>query len=202
MPNYIINECITNDEYILSASTLTLGETISFSIGGDDSTTHCGTVGGVTDSPQTANISLTSYETDCCTCLTSSGILLNFTFKRCDNEEYFTIEGDVFCESIGVPIFHSTYGLQYGSEPPFCATFERLDNFGTTNYNYVSGPHSVECECEEPPISANTESTICQEVCDNSVITITPLHPTYINSAGREVVQMNAVLIGGNGLNS
>jgi hypothetical protein len=51
------------------------------------------------------------------------------------------------------------------------------------------------------PLSSNTETTICQEICDNSVITIIPPHPTYTNSAGKEVVQMNAVLIGGNGLN-
>jgi hypothetical protein len=52
-----------------------------------------------------------------------------------------------------------------------------------------------------PPLSSNTENTICQEICDNSVITITPLHPTYINGEGQEVLQMNAVLLGGNGLN-
>lgn len=53
-----------------------------------------------------------------------------------------------------------------------------------------------------PPLSSNTENTICQSICDNSVITIIPPHPTYTNNGGKEVVQMNAVLIGGNGLNS
>jgi hypothetical protein len=51
------------------------------------------------------------------------------------------------------------------------------------------------------PLSSNTETTICQVLCDDSVISIIPPHPTYTNGAGKEVIQMNAVLIGGNGLN-
>lgn len=51
------------------------------------------------------------------------------------------------------------------------------------------------------PLSANTENTVCQELCDQSVISITPQHPTWTNEYGKEVVQMNMVLIGGNGLN-
>lgn len=51
------------------------------------------------------------------------------------------------------------------------------------------------------PLSANTEVTICQELCDQSVISISPQHPTWTNQYGKEVVQLNMVLIGGNGLN-
>ena len=51
------------------------------------------------------------------------------------------------------------------------------------------------------PLSANTEITICQELCDQSVTSITPIHPTWSNEYGKDVLQMNMVLIGGNGLN-
>lgn len=200
MPNYIINECITNDVYILSASTLTLGATVEFDI---SEARFCGTVGAVTGISETLNISFVQLHDDCCACLSGLTESLNFSFIRCGTEEQINIEATNFCTEYGVPTTGITYEIQFGSETPFCATFDELTNSGETNYHYSSGPFS---NCEDcvspPPISANTESTICQEVCDNSVITITPLHPTYINSAGREVVQMNAVLIGGNGLNS
>ena len=203
MPNYIINECITNDVYILSASTLTLGATVEFGI---SETPFCGTVGAVTLSAETLNIYFLQLYDDCCACLTgilSSEETLNFKFIRCGTEEEINIEATNFCREYGTPTTGVTYEIQFGYETPFCVTFSGLSESGVTNYHYSSGPFSNCEDCElQPPISANTESTICQEVCDNSVITIIPLHPTYINSAGQEVVQMNAVLIGGNGLNS
>ena len=200
MPNYIINECITNDVYILSASTLTLGATVEFDI---SEARFCGTVGAVTGSSETLNISFVQLHDDCCACLSGLTESLNFSFIRCGTSEEINIEATNFCGQYGVPTTGVTYEIQFGRGTPFCVTFDGLTNSGETNYYYVSGPF-LDCEdcASPPPISANTESTICQEVCDNSVITIIPLHPTYINSAGQEVVQMNAVLIGGNGLNS
>jgi hypothetical protein len=202
MPNYIINECITNEVYILSAATLTSGATVEFGI---SETPFCGTVGAVTLSAETLNIYFLQLYDDCCSCLsgiTTSEETLNFTFTRCGTSEEINIESTNFCREYGVPTTGITYEIQFGSETPFCATFEGLSPTGVTNYFYVSGPFSLCEDCENlPPLSSNTETTICQEICDNSVITIIPPHPTYTNSAGREVVQMNAVLIGGNGLN-
>ena len=202
MANYIINECLTNDVYVLSASTLTLGATVEFDI---SEARFCGTVGAVTVSAETLNISFIQLYDDCCACLsgiTISEETLNFSFIRCGTEEEINITATNFCDQFGTPTTGLTYEIQFGSETPFCATFEGLSPTGVTNYFYVSGPFSLCEDCENlPPLSSNTETTICQEICDNSVITIIPPHPTYTNSAGREVVQMNAVLIGGNGLN-
>jgi len=200
MANYIINECLTNDEYIVSAVTLTVGATIRFVF---DETSFCGTVGEVTSSPISADFGQL-YE-DCCACLSGITESLNFSFIQCNDLEVFNIAATNFCREYGAPTTGITYEIQFGSETPFCATFDELSLTGETNYHYSSGPF-LDCEdCKEgpfiPPLSSNTESTICQEICDNSVITIIPLHPIYINSAGQEVLQMNAVLIGGNGLN-
>jgi hypothetical protein len=199
MPNYIINECLTNDVYILSASTLTEGATVEFDISEER---FCGTVGSETSSGETLNISFISLRTDCCVCLSGLTESLNFKFIGCNDLEVFNIEATNFCREYGTPTTGITYEIQFGSETPFCATFDELSLTGETNYHYSSGPF-LDCEdCKNlPPLSSNTETTICQEICDNSVITIIPPHPTYTNSAGREVVQMNAVLIGGNGLN-
>ena len=199
MANYIINECITNDVYILSAATLTLGATVEFDI---SEARFCGTVGAVTESTETLNISFVQLHDDCCACLSGLTESLNFSFIGCNDLEVFNIEATNFCREYGTPTTGITYEIQFGSETPFCATFDELSLTGETNYHYSSGPF-LDCEdCKNlPPLSSNTETTICQEICDNSVITINPPHPTYTNSAGREVVQMNAVLIGGNGLN-
>lgn len=54
--------------------------------------------------------------------------------------------------------------------------------------------------------SANTESTICEQICDGSgttVVTVSPPHPTYSDLTGGTVVQLNMVTLGGPfGLNS
>jgi hypothetical protein len=54
--------------------------------------------------------------------------------------------------------------------------------------------------------SANTLSTVCVEICTtggtgSQVISVNPPHPTWSSQNGGDVVQLNMVLIGGNGLN-
>jgi len=55
--------------------------------------------------------------------------------------------------------------------------------------------------------SANTEVTICEQICDGSggttVVSVTPPHPVYSDLTGGTVVQLNMVTLGGpNGLNN
>jgi hypothetical protein len=56
-------------------------------------------------------------------------------------------------------------------------------------------------------ISANSESTICVVCCPcttgETVNNVVPPHPTWTNTQGTAVVQLNAVTLGGpNGLNN
>jgi hypothetical protein len=52
-------------------------------------------------------------------------------------------------------------------------------------------------------VSANTEVTICESLCDGSVEVLTPPHPVYSDLTGGTVVQLNMVTLGGpNGLNN
>ena len=204
MANYIINECITNDVYILSAATLTLGATVEFGI---IEARFCGTVGAVTESPETLNISFVQLHDDCCACLSGLTGSLNFSFIRCSTSEEINIRSTNFCTEYGVPTTGITYEIQLGSETPFCATFEGLSESGETNYHYSSGPFSLCENCgEEPPRSANTEYTICEVCFDGSVVTVynlTPPHPVYTDGYGTPVTQLNMVTLGGpNGLNN
>lgn len=59
----------------------------------------------------------------------------------------------------------------------------------------------------EEPRSANTETLICQEICDTdggkTVTEVTPPHPEWTDNYGTPVTQLNMVTLGGmKGLNS
>ena len=147
MPNYIINECITNDVYILSAATLTSGATVEFGI---SETPFCGTVGAVTLSAETLNIYFLQLYDDCCACLEDDGReSLNFHFIRCGTDEDISIEAAEFCSEYGAPTTGLTYEIQLGSDTPFCATFQGLSTTGATNYHYSSGSFSGCEDCGE-----------------------------------------------------
>jgi hypothetical protein len=200
MANYIITECLTNDEYIISAATLTLGATIEFDI---SEARFCGTVGAVTENPITLNISFVQLHDDCCTCLSGITGFLNFKFIRCGTSEVINIESINFCNDFGLPTTGLTYEIQFGSETSFCATFDGLSSTGETNYSYVSGPFSLCEDCGQEPIrSANTETVIC-EVCSGNTIVLIPPHAQYSDAQNNIVIQMNTIALGGeNGLNN
>ena len=200
MPNYIINECLTNDVYVLSASTLTLGATVEFDISEER---FCGTVGSETSSGETLNITFISLRTDCCVCLSGLTESLNFKFITCNTLLEINIEAFNFCSEHGLPITGMTYELQLASYVPFCATFTGLTLTGETNYSYVSGPFSNCEDCENLPISAGTEYNVCVIDCSGNTVSISPPHPTWTNEQGHAVVLLDAIALGGmNGLNS
>jgi len=207
MANYIINECLTNDVYIISAVTLNVGESIRFGVGED---LFCGSVEAVTESSITPGYyyNFAQY-TDCCECLEDGTESLNFHFIRCGTDEDISMEAFDFCDQFGSPTTGLTYEIQFGSKTPFCATFEGLSESGATNYTYVSGPFSLCENCgEEPPRSAGTEYEVCEICCDcgstgSTINLITPPNPVYTDGYGTPVTQLNMVVIGGpNGLNS
>ena len=172
MANYIINECLTNDEYIVSAVTsLTVGEVIKFYIGEENP--FCGTVGEVTSSPVTPLSFYDSVYTDCCECLSGFTDSLNFKFIICDTLAEINIEATNFCSEGVVPTIGLTYEIQFDSYVPFCATFSGLTESGETNYHYSSGPF-LDCElCTEPlPVyNLNVTATTCD---GNSQLIILP----------------------------
>jgi hypothetical protein len=156
MANYIINECVTNDEYIVSGTpTFSPGQVIRFVF---NEQSYCGTVGEVTSSPPSAAFG-TLYD-DCCACLSAITESLNFKFIRCGTSEEISIDSLNFCDEYGVPTTGLTYEIQFGSETPFCATFSELSPTGETNYHYVSGPF-LNCELCQTPYNLNVTATTC-----------------------------------------
>ena len=206
MPNYIINQCLTNEQFVISAVTLTEGAAIEFDI---SEARFCGTVGVVTESEETPNITFVQLYDDCCECLSGLTESLNFNFIICGTEQEINIEATNFCSQIGLPITGLTYEIQLDSYVPFCATFQGLSESGETNYSYFSGPFLLCEDCgeePEPPRSANTETFLCQEICTSggtTTISITPPHPVWTDGYGTAVTQLNMITVGGiNGLNN
>jgi hypothetical protein len=172
---------------------------------GEGENLFCGTVEAVTDAPNLPFYYINAEYSDCCECLATDGReTLNFNFIICGTDEEINIEATEFCSQIGLPITGSTYEIQFGSETPFCATFQGLSEFGETYYSFVSGPFLLCEDCgEEPPRSANTENFVCIPDCGFTGSTaVAPPHPVWTDGYGTPVTQLNMVVLGGpNGLN-
>ena len=71
------------------------------------------------------------------------------------------------------------------------------------NSYFPYGPYNT-CTLCQVPLSGSTggNTNICQALCSGDTISIIPPKATYTNSQFKDVVQMNTVLLGGNGLNA
>jgi hypothetical protein len=53
------------------------------------------------------------------------------------------------------------------------------------------------------PRNSGIEVTVCVELCDQSVVSVTPPHPVWTDGFGTEVTQLDMITLGGpNGLNN
>ena len=97
--------------------------------------------------------------------------------------------------------FDKIYQLPTG----YCVTLtsgETTTQFANSMLSY--GPFDTCDECAMP-FSANTGGNgglICEDDCNGGNILINPPRPVYTNGQNKAIVQLNAVTIGGNGLNS
>jgi hypothetical protein len=72
------------------------------------------------------------------------------------------------------------------------------------NSMILAGPFDTCDECAEPIIANNggNRGLVCEDNCSGGTFTIVPPHPVYTNGQNQAIVQLNAITIGGNGLNS
>jgi hypothetical protein len=68
----------------------------------------------------------------------------------------------------------------------------------------LAGPFDTCDECAEPIIANNggNGGLVCEDNCSGGTFTIVPPHPVYTNGQNQAIVQLNAITIGGNGLNA
>jgi len=117
-----------------------------------------------------------------------TNLVYNFKFYK-DQSYYFDLiieQNEFFCND------DPTGGVSNGVDPYWLASF---DSEPETAYRIYSGG--------EPPRSANTEYTMCIEICDGTYESQDTPHPVYTDGYGTPVTQLNMVALGGpNGLNS
>ena len=211
MPNYNIKNCLSADTYVVSATSLSVGEVISFYIGEN---AFCGTVLNVTADPITPLSLYNATYSSCCQCLTSTSGdtgIISFRFENCDDLSGVFIDINTFCSRYGnVPTsdrIFKFYDLSSSELVYLCATSAGGSELsGVTFWNpSPSIPFATCDDCvssELQPTSANTETVICV-VCSGETSTIVPPHAIYTDGRGREVTQLNTVALGGpNGLNN
>jgi hypothetical protein len=71
-------------------------------------------------------------------------------------------------------------------------------------------PYAFYLNCEtcifdntRQPRNSGVEVTVCVELCDQSVVSVTPPHPVWTDGFGTEVTQLDMITLGGpNGLNN
>jgi len=207
MPNYNVSECSTNTAYIVSASTLSVHDVISFYNG--ESGPFCGTVLSTTVN---AHDSLyTETFGTCCECLSGTSIS-SFSFENCLTKDQILISLSTFCNVAGfAPTEGRVFKFYEVTNPSntFCATYlSASTGTGVTTYEPESEIYQTCSNCEsDPPRSANTEVFMCEVCCPctsgGTITSVVPPHPVWTDGQGTAVTQLNMVVLGGeNGLNS
>jgi hypothetical protein len=124
------------------------------------------------------------------------GYNVNVTATTCDGiSQLIILPGDVeFDES-------KIYQLPTGQ----CVSLTSGDTVGFyANSMIIAGPFNTCDECAEPIIANNggNNGEVCVIDCSGNTVTVTPPHPVYTNGQNQAIVQLNAITIGGNGLNA
>ena len=139
-----------------------------------------------------------TLETDCRDCV--SGNTLSYAVQRCTDGEtdYVLLINDSFIGHIisysdGVDEYCGTVvGIGTGGVP-----FTFINDYG------LGGDCTFCTSSSDPPRSANTEYTMCIEICDGTYESQDTPHPVYTDGYGTPVTQLNMVVLGGpNGLNN
>jgi hypothetical protein len=84
----------------------------------------------------------------------------------------------------------------------------QITSTGNTTNEFINQTLLIEfasCAACLATYSASTggnSGIVCQTNCSGATFTINPLHPVYTDNQGHGVTQINAVTIGGNGLNA
>ena len=127
--------------------------------------------------------------------------MANYQIQSCDGLISLTVNSN-----LDELISGNTYYITFtGETNPGCFTVGKetgdIEEDGISSV--IGYTDCLECFQEAP----NTETIICQEVCDLSggtrTVSVTPPHPVWTDGFGTQVTQLNMVTLGGvNGLNS
>ena len=195
-------DCISEEVYTLDFSfnfNVNVGETYSFDI---ESVPKCATLSQLVDSP--TGITVGEYQVTCVECYINQGYQ-SLKFINCvDSSEYLIDILSFYNTYFIIPPINNVYEFyinKNGQSINGCFTFTEIvvdpyDSFIETLVSEYS-----DCITCTSPKSANTESTVCV-ICSGNTFTVSPPHPVWTDTKGKAVIQLDAITLGGNGLNS
>ena len=193
LPNVVLRNCITGEEVVAPRKTTLIGDFVSAT--GD--TTDC--YEAISYTSETSRDGISNDYEDCLDCYQSE--FTGVVFSSCtDNNESVILTASTSSLTFA-PDPSSTYyltlsgaSLQYVG----CFNFVRFTN-ASNQYQITSNEEYTSCyNCRVPniPTSAGTIYYSCI-ICEGVATTINPPHPVYSNQYGQDVVQLNAVQLGG-----
>jgi len=194
LPNVLLRNCITGEESIAPRKNAAIGGFYSVTA---SSTTDCYEVLSYTI--ETATSGLDTEYTDCLDCYQSE--FTGVVFSSCTDDNDSVVLTASTSSLTFVPNLNSVYYMTFsGSSLQYAGCFEfvRFTNLSnqyqiTSSEEYTS---CYNCRVVNIPTSAGTIYYSCI-ICDTTATTVNPPHPVYSNQFGQDVVQLNAVQLGG-----
>jgi len=208
MANFLIQNCGSGGQLVVDpgVNTISIGN-VYYIVFTGETNSGCFEVIEESANPIEEVISSVEEYNNCLSCYQSQN--WSFLFFSCDFEE---LGGPINSNQLNewpVGKFYkicTPFFLEFS--PNECLCFYSLlaieESYEEVPFE-ILGPFN-DCNCANIIKTANTPYEVCLVCCpceSGSTITSVPvLHPTFTDLYGNSVVQGNAVLIGGNGLNS
>jgi hypothetical protein len=199
LPNVVLRNCITGEEVIAPRKNAAIGDIVSAT--GD--TTDCYEVISYTSSSSRDGIS-NDYD-DCLECFKDEFTGVIFSSCTDNNDSVILTASTASLTFLPDPslVYYMTFS---GVSTQYVGCFEFVEFTNLSNqYQITSSIENNSCyDCRVVyiPSSAGTIYYDCV-ICDTTAVTISVPHPVYSNQFGQDVVQLNAVQLGGTyGLNN
>jgi hypothetical protein len=194
LPNVVLRNCITGEEVIAPRKNAAIGDIVSAT--GD--TTDCYEVISYTSSSSRDGIS-NNYG-DCLECFKDefTGVI----FQTCSDDNTRVTLTAATSTLTFLPDPSSVYYMTFsGVSAQYVGCFEFISFTNATNQYQITNvgieyTSCYNCSVVNIPSSAGTIYYSCV-ICDTTATTVNPPHPVYSNMYGQDVVQLNAVQLGG-----
>jgi hypothetical protein len=193
LPNVVLTNCITGEEVIAPRKNAAIGDIVSAT--GD--TTDCYEVTSYTSSSPRDGIS-NDYD-DCLSCYQAEFTGVIFSSCTDNNDSVILTASTASLTFLPDPslVYYMTFS---GVSTQYVGCFEFVEFTNLSNqYQITSSIENNSCyDCRVVyiPSSAGTIYYDCV-ICDTTAVTISVPHPVYSNQFGQDVVQLNAVQLGG-----
>ena len=195
-------DCITEETYtidFLFDFGVGPGQVYSLLI---DENIKCVTLQELVESP--TGLTTDTFRVTCVECYVGEGFQ-SLKFVNCVDSSVIFVDTLNFYNAYSfIPLVNSVYELYVTNNNQSingCFTFTEVvtDSYDTTVDTIVLEYN--DCITCTSPKSANTESTVCV-ICSGNTFTVSPPHPVWTDNKGKAVIQLDAITLGGNGLNS